>query len=164
MGIWERAISRYGKVVLSKMGSTTLPDRSSIRFALAVAFLPAGIAAISGICPDRQELLPTASAGIRSTFGTLFKAFPQIQHLVTAGLKAAIFAVLGVDSLAAVFTLDSAHTGGAINEIFHQGVLIFAFPLFCCHRHPPLAVTGVWWIMKSIICPECYGYMVVTKW
>ena len=55
-----------------------------------------------------------ASAGIRSTFGTLFKAFPQIQHLVAAGLKAAIFAVsgLGVDDLAAVFTLDSAHTGG----------------------------------------------------
>ena len=98
--------------------------------------------------------------------GTLFKAFPQIQHLVAAGLKAAIFAVsgLGVDDLAAIFTLDSAHTGVAINEIFHQGVLIFTFPLFRCHRHPPLAVTGVWWIMKSIICPECYGYMVVTKW
>ena len=135
------------------------------RFALAVAFLPTGIAAISGICPDRQELLPTASAGIRSTFGTLFKAFPQIQHLVTAGLEAAIFAVsgLGVDDLAAVFTLDSAHTGVAINEIFHQGVLIFTFPLFCCHRHSPLAVTGVWWIMKSIIDPKCYGYMVVIK-
>ena len=134
-------------------------------FTMAVVFLPTGIAAISGICPDRQELLPTASAGIRSTFGTLFKAFPQIQHLVAAGLKAAIFAVsgLGVDDLAAIFTLDSAHTGVAINEIFHQGVLIFTFPLFCCHRHPPLAVTGVWWIMKSIICPKCYGYMVITK-
>ena len=23
--------------------------------------------------------------------------------------------------------------------------------------------TGVWWIMKSIIDPKCYGYMVVTK-
>ena len=97
--------------------------------------------------------------------GTLFKAFPQIQHLVTASLEAAIFSVpgLGVDDLAAVFTLDSAHTGVAINEIFHQRVLIFTFPLFCCHRHPPLAVTGVWWIMKSIIDPKCYGYMVVTK-
>ena len=147
------------------MGSTPLQDRSSIRFTLAVAFLPTGISAISGICPDRQELLPTASAGVRSTFGTLFKAFPQVQHLVAAGLEAAIFAVsgLGVDDLAAVFTLDSAHTGVAINEIFHQSVLIFAFPLFCCHRHPPLAVTGVWWIMKSIICPKCYGYMVVIK-
>ena len=64
---------------------------------------------------------------------------------MTAGLEAAILAVpgLGVDDLAAVFTLDSAHTGVAINEIFHQGVLIFTFPLFCCHRHPPLAVTGV---------------------
>ena len=30
-------------------------------------------------------------------------------------------------------------------------------------RHPPLAVTGVWWIMKSIIDPKCYGYMVITK-
>ena len=124
------------------MGSTPLQDRSSIRFTLAVAFLPTGISAISGICPDRQELLPTASAGVRSTFGTLFKAFPQVQHLVAAGLEAAIFAVsgLGVDDLAAVFTLDSAHTGVAINEIFHQGVLIFAFPLFCCHRHPPLVL------------------------
>ena len=152
-------------MVLHKIGSTTLPDRSSIRFTLAVAFLPTGIAAISGIYPDRQELLPTASAGVGSTFSTLFKAFPQIQHFVTAGLEAAIFAVsgLGIDNLAAVFTLDSAHTGVAINEIFHQGVLIFAFPLFCCHRHPPLAVTGVWWIMKSIIDPKCYGYMVVTK-
>ena len=75
------------------MGSTPLQDRSSIRFTLAVAFLPTGISAISGICPDRQELLPTASAGVRSTFGTLFKAFPQVQHLVTAGLEAAIFAV-----------------------------------------------------------------------
>ena len=132
------------------MGSTTLQDRSSIRFALAVAFLPTGIAAISGICPDRQELLPAASAGIRSTFGTLFKAFPQIQHLVTASLEAAIFSVpsLGVDDLAAVFTLDSAHTGVAINEIFHQSVLIFAFPLFCCHRHPPLAVTDIWQLSK----------------
>ena len=135
------------------------------RFTLAVVFLPTGIAAISGICPDRQELLPTASAGIRSTFGTLFKAFPQIQHLVAAGLKAAIFAVsgLGVDDLAAIFTLDSAHTGVAINEIFHQGVLIFAFPLFCCHRHPPLAVTGVWWIMKSTIYQKCYGSVVIIK-
>ena len=135
------------------------------RFTLAVVFLPTGIAAISGICPDRQELLPTASAGVGSTFDTLFETFPQIQHLVTAGLEAAIFSApgLGVDDLAAVFTLDSAHTGVAINEIFHQGVLIFTFPLFCCHRHPPLAVTGVWWIMKSIIDPKCYGYMVITK-
>ena len=110
-------------------------------------------------------MLPAASAGVRSTFGTLFKAFPQIQHLVTAGLEAAIFAVsgLGVDDLAAVFTLDSAHTGVAINEIFHQRVLIFTFPLFCCHRHPPLAVTGVWWIMKSIICQKCYGSVAVIK-
>ena len=117
---------------------------------MAVVFLPTGIAAISGICPNRQELLAAARAGIRSTLNTLFKAFPQIQHLVTAGLEAAIFAVsgLGVDNLAAVFTLDSAHTGGAINEIFHQGVLIFAFPLFCCHRHPPLAVTDMWWLPK----------------
>ena len=84
---------------------------------------------------------------------------------MTASLEAAIFSVpsLGVNDLAAVFTLDSAHTGVAINEIFHQGVLIFAFPLFCCHRRPPLAVMGVWWIMKSIIDPKCYGYMVVTK-
>ena len=147
------------------MGSNTLPDRISIRFTLAVAFLPTGIAAISGICPDRQELLPAASASVRSTFGTLFKAFPQIQHLVTAGLEAAIFAVsgLGIDNLAAVFTLDSAHTGVSVNETFHQGVLIFAFPLFCCHRHPPLAVTGVWWIMKSIICQKCYGSVAVIK-
>ena len=74
--------------------------------------------------------------------GTLFKAFPQIQHLVAAGLEAAIFAVpgLGVDDLAAVFALDSAHTGVTVNEIFHQSVLIFAFPLFCCHRHPPLVL------------------------
>ena len=119
-------------------------------FTLAVVFLPTGIAAISGICPNRQELLAAARAGIRSTLNTLFKAFPQIQHLVTAGLEAAIFAVpgLGVDDLAAVFTLDSAHTGVAVNEIFHQGVLIFAFPLFCCHRHPPLAVTDAWPLSK----------------
>ena len=132
------------------MGSTPLQDRSSIRFTLAVAFLPTGISAISGICPDRQELLPTASAGVRSTFGTLFKAFPQVQHLVAAGLEAAIFAVsgLGVDDLAAVFTLDSAHTGVTINEIFHQNILIFTFPLFCCHRHPPLVVTDMCWLPK----------------
>ena len=78
---------------------------------------------------------------------------------MTASLEAAILSVpsLGVDDLAAVFTLDSAHAGVTINEIFHQNILIFAFPLFCCHRHPPLAVTGVWWIMKSIICQKCYG-------
>ena len=84
----------------------------------------------------------------------------QIVHLpLNHNREGLIFAVsgLGVDDLAAVFTLDSAHTGVAINEIFHQGVLIFTFPLFCCHRHPPLAVTGVWWIMKSIICQKCYG-------
>ena len=134
-------------------------------FTLAVVFLPTGVAAISGIRPNRQELLPAASAGILSALNALVKAFPQIQHLVAASLEAVVFAVsgLGVDDLAAVFTLDSAHTGVAINEIFHQGVLIFTFPLFCCHRHPPLAVTGVWWIMKSIICPKCYGYMVITK-
>lgn len=132
------------------MGSTPLQDRSSIRFTLAVAFLPTGISAISGICPDRQELLPTASAGVRSTFGTLFKAFPQVQHLVAAGLEAAIFAVssLGVDDLAAVFTLDSANAGITVNEIVHQNILIFAFPLFCCHRHPPLAVTDIWQLSK----------------
>ena len=131
------------------MGSTTLQDRSSIRFALAVAFLPTGIAAISGICPDRQERLPTASAGVGSSFGTFFKAFPQI-HLVAASLEVAVFAVpgLGVDDLAAVFTLDSAHTEVTVNEIVHQGVLIFAFPLFCCHRHPPLAVTDIWQLSK----------------
>ena len=152
-------------MVLPKIGSTTLQDRSSIRFALAVVFLPTGVAAISGIRPNRQELLTTARAGVGSALNALFKTFSQVQHPVTAGLEAAIFAVsgLGVDDFPAVFTLDSAHTGVAINEIFHQGVLIFTFPLFCCHRHPPLAVTGVWWIMKSIICPKCYGYMVVIK-
>ena len=135
------------------------------RFTLAVVFLPTGIAAISGICPDRQERLSTASAGVRSTFGTLFKAFPQIQHLVTASLEVAVFSVpgLGVDDLVAVFALDSANTGVTVNEIFHQGVLIFTFPLFCCHRHPPLSVTGVWWIMKSIICQKCYGSVAVIK-
>ena len=135
------------------------------RFTLAVIFLPTGIAAISGICPNRQERLPTASAGVGSTFSTLFKAFPQIQHLVAAGLEVAVFSVsgLGVDDLAAVFTLDSAHTGVTINEIFHQNILIFTFPLFRCHRHPPLAVTGVWWIMKSIICQKCYGSVAVIK-
>ena len=61
---------------------------------------------------------------------------------MTARLEAPIFSVpaLGVDDLAAVFTLDSAHTGVAINEIFHQRVLIFTFLLFCCHRHPPLVL------------------------
>lgn len=69
---------------------------------------------------------------------------------MAAGLEAAIFAVsvLGVDDLAAVFTLDSAHAGVTVNEIFHQSVLIFAFPLFCCRRHPPLAVTDMWWLPK----------------
>ena len=134
-------------------------------FTMAVVFLPTGVAAISGIRTDRKELLPAASAGVLSSLNALFKAFPQIQHLVTAGPKAAIFSVpgLGVDDLAAVFTLDSAHTGVAINEIFHQSVLIFAFPLFCCHRHPPLAVMGGWWIMKSIICQKCYGSVAVIK-
>ena len=84
---------------------------------------------------------------------------------MTASLEAAIFSVpgLGVDDLAAVFTLDSAHTGVTINEIFHQGILIFAFLLFRCHRHPPLAVMGRWWIMKSIIHPKCYGCVVIIK-
>ena len=84
---------------------------------------------------------------------------------MAAGLEAAIFAVmgLGVDDLAAVFTLDSAYTGVTIHEIFHQSVLIFSFPLFCCHRRPPLAVIDVWWIMKSIIHPKCYSFEVVIK-
>ena len=134
-------------------------------FTLAVVFLPTGVAAISGIRPNRQELLTTARAGVGSALNALFKTFSQVQHPVTAGLEAAIFAVpgLGVDDLAAVFTLDSAHTGVAINEIFHQGILTFAFPLFCCHRHPPLAVMGGWWIMKSIIQPKCYGCVVIIK-
>ena len=61
---------------------------------------------------------------------------------MTASLEAAIFSVpgLGVDDLAAVFALDSAHTGVGVNEIFHQSVLIFAFPLFRCHRRPPLVL------------------------
>ena len=69
---------------------------------------------------------------------------------MAAGLKTAIFAVarLGVDDLAAVFTLDSANAGVSVNEIFHQGVLIFTFPLFCCHRYTPLAVTDMWWLPK----------------
>jgi hypothetical protein len=84
---------------------------------------------------------------------------------VTASLEAATLAVpgLGVNDFAAVFTLDSAHTGVAINEIFHQGVLIFTFPLFCCHRILLWLFTGVWWIMKSIICQKCYGSVVVIK-
>ena len=84
---------------------------------------------------------------------------------MAASLEVAVFAVpgLGVDDLAAVFTLDSAHTEVTVNEIVHQGVLIFAFPLFCCHRHPPLAVMGGWWIMKSIIQPKCYGCVVIIK-
>ena len=84
---------------------------------------------------------------------------------VVSGQFVHLFTVpgLGVDDLAAVFALDSAHTGVTVNEIFHQGVLIFTFPLFCCHRHPPLAVTGVWWIMKSIICQKCYGSVAVIK-
>ena len=64
-------------MVLHKIGSTTLPDRSSIRFTLAVAFLPTGIAAIFAVSG------------------------------------------LGVDDLAAIFTLDSAHAGVTINEIVH---------------------------------------------
>ena len=134
-------------------------------FTLAVVFLPTGVAAISGIRPNRQELLTTARAGVGSALNALFKTFSQVQHPVTAGLEAAIFAVSGlsVDNFAAVFTLDSAHTGVAINEIFHQSVLIFVFPLFSCHRHPPLAVTGVWWIMKSIIRPKCYRCVAVIK-
>lgn len=69
---------------------------------------------------------------------------------MAASLEVAVFAVpgLGVDDLAAVFTLDSAHTEVTVNEIVHQGVLIFAFPLFCCHRHPPLAVTDIWQLSK----------------
>ena len=84
---------------------------------------------------------------------------------VVSGQFVHLFAIpgLGVDDLAAVFALDSAHTGVTINEIFHQNILIFTFPLFCCHRHPPLAVTGVWWIMKSIICQKCYGSVAVIK-
>ena len=84
---------------------------------------------------------------------------------VVSGQFVHLFAVpgLGVDDLAALFALDSAYTGVTVNEIFHQGVLIFTFPLFCCHRHPPLAVTGVWWIMKSIICQKCYGSVAVIK-
>ena len=40
---------------------------------------------------------------------------------MAAGLEAAIFAVsaLGVADFAAVFALDSAHTGVIIHEIFH---------------------------------------------
>ena len=111
-------------------------------FTLAVVFLPTGVAAISGIRPNRQELLTTARAGVGSALNALFKTFSQVQHPVAAGLEAAIFAVpgLGVDDLAAVFALDSAHTGVTVNEIFHQSVLIFAFPLFRCHRHPPLVL------------------------
>ena len=132
-------------------------------FTLTVVFLPTGVAAISGIRPNRQELLTTARAGVGSAFNALFKTFSQVQHPVAAGLEAAIFAVpgLGVDDLAAAFTLDSAYTGVTINEIFHQSVLIFAFPLFCCHRHPPLAV---WWIMKSIICPNVTDAWQLSKW
>ena len=61
---------------------------------------------------------------------------------MTASLEAAIFSVpsLGVDDLAALFALDSAYTGVTVNEIFHRSVLIFAFPLFRCHRHPPLVL------------------------
>ena len=63
---------------------------------------------------------------------------------MAAGLEAAIFAVSGlsVDNFAAVFTLDSAHTGVAINEIFHQSVLIFVFPLFSCHSPQMLQMRG----------------------
>ena len=85
---------------------------------------------------------------------------------MTASLEAAIFSVpgLGVDDLAAVFTLVAAHSGVACNEIFHQSVLIFAFTLFCCHRHPPLAATGVWWIMKNIICQSVTEAWLLSKW
>ena len=80
--------------------------------------------------------------------GTLFKAFPQIQHLVTAGLEAAIFAVsgLGVEDLAAVFTLDSAHAGVTINEIFHQNILIFTF-------HCSVVIGILLWLLRI-----CAGY------
>ena len=116
-----QATKRYGFLALTKMESATLRDRSSIRFTLAVVFLPTSIAAISGICPNRQELFTAARAVIRSALNTLFETFPQIQHPVAAGLEAAIFAVsaLGVDDFAAVFALDSAHTGVIIHEIFH---------------------------------------------
>ena len=62
---------RYGILVLPKMGSTTLRDKSgtdmeldkvlsssskrsvSRYFTLTVVFLPTGVVAISGICPNR---------------------------------------------------------------------------------------------------------------
>lgn len=61
---------------------------------------------------------------------------------VASGQFVHLFAVpgLGVDDLAALFALDSAYTGVTVNEIFHQSILIFAFPLFRCHRHPPLVL------------------------
>ena len=78
---------------------------------------------------------------------------------MTASLEAAIFSVpgLGVDDLAAVFTLDSAHTGGSVNKIFHQSVLIFAFPLFRCHRHPPLV-----WLMVRMTTNQ--NLCVTVRW
>ena len=115
--------------------------------------------------PGSARTAPHSKRRCRFHVQHAFKAFPQIQHLVTASLEVAVFSVpgLGVDDLVAVFALDSANTGVTVNEIFHQGVLIFTFPLFCCHRHPPLSVTGVWWIMKSIICQKCYGSVAVIK-
>ena len=70
-GFGNKKFKRYGILVLSKMGSTTSLYKSkrgwgtwqslsssskrsvNCRFTLAVVFLPTGIAAISGICPNR---------------------------------------------------------------------------------------------------------------
>ena len=69
--------------------------------------------------------------------GTLFKAFPQIQHLVTAGLEAAIFAVsgLGVDDLAAVFTFVLALIGRdtATQNLLRQMLAVITRHAICIH-------------------------------
>ena len=45
-------------------------------------FLPTGVAAISGIRPNRQELLTTARAGVGSALNALFKTFSQVQMCI----------------------------------------------------------------------------------
>ena len=62
--------------------------------------------------------------GVGSALKALFKTFSPVQHPVTAGLEAAIFAVpgLGVDDLAAAFTLDSVHTGVTAVSYTHLDV------------------------------------------
>ena len=114
----------------------------SICNTFSIAFLSAGVAAISGICTFGREFFTAALADQILTAHLAVFPLPPIVGLIAAPVAVTVF--LGVDggvehptAAAADEFADSVSSGGKTRFLirFFQIILIVLLPFFVCHIH-----------------------------